>query len=527
MADVKYLEPKSITRTAEKITAAGGQKIHLTQKGTAKIPTTGSTLTLTNAYYAQGLDFGLISVPQLVKRGVNVYLTKEQAYLEKNDAKIHLRQLGDLWALPMKQNNEVVALLTQNKEKVSAETWHRRLGHVSNEKMKQLTKHKMVPDVAAQYDANQCEICLSMKPLRKPIANAAEISGETVVKVDYMPMGQNPRGWKGEVGAYVYSCRISKILKVYPVENATAQEAAESLEDYLMNVAQYLRIKITCIQTDAGSQFAAKGWTSVCASHGLKSRSCPVDHQEMNGQVERMIGILAAKVRSLLGTMEVPSKYWPLAIVTAAYLLNRTPSVALGGRAPLEAGTGEKPNLSRMKVFGCKAFVQIPKPQRKGKLAPIAWQGMMVGYSTNSPEWVVLNRRTNYLRKAYSVTFLENVKGVGRNSDNEVKTDGYKGLMPYGIVEHDNGGSPHNNVDTPEMMQHGVEQKGAQPGTPSPKSPANSPTDGSSLDERSDSSWEGNDDGETNDQTDLCPRRTARIRRQFNPNYMPSGTMEI
>ncbi len=53
MADVQYLEPKSITCTAETITAVGGQKIHLTQKGTAKITTTGGTLTLTNTYYAQ------------------------------------------------------------------------------------------------------------------------------------------------------------------------------------------------------------------------------------------------------------------------------------------------------------------------------------------------------------------------------------------------------------------------------------------------------------------------------------------
>ncbi|MCP4237832.1 MAG: transposase family protein, partial [Aestuariibacter sp.] len=94
--------------------------------------------------------------------------------------------------------------------------------------------------------------------------------------------------------------------------------AAETLKDCLLNVTRHLKKKTTFIQTDAGSQFVRKEWVSVCALNNIKDRSCPVDHQEMNGQVERMIGILATKMRSLLGTMEVPKKYWLLALVTAA-----------------------------------------------------------------------------------------------------------------------------------------------------------------------------------------------------------------
>ncbi len=152
-----------------------------------------------------------------------------------------------------------------------------------------------------------------------------------------------------------------------------------------------------------------------------------------------MIGILAVKTRSLLGTMDVPSKYWPLAMITAAYLLNRTPSAALMGRTPLEVSAGEKPDLMKMKVFGCKAFVQIPKPQRRSKLNPMAWQGMMVGYSTNSPEWITLDSRTNNLRKAYSVVFLEDVKGVLQQAKGRIKEIELNGSIPHGINVYDNG----------------------------------------------------------------------------------------
>ncbi len=57
----------------------------------------------------------------------------------------------------------------------------------------------------------------------------------------------------------------------------------------------------------------------------------PVDHQAMNRQVERVIGLLAAKTRALLMDKGVDQKYWPLALEVASYLLNRMPHESLGG----------------------------------------------------------------------------------------------------------------------------------------------------------------------------------------------------
>ncbi len=102
----------------------------------------------------------------------------------------------------------------------------------------------------------------------------------------------------------------------------------------------------------------------------------------MNGQVERAIGVLAEKIRTLLMDKQTSKKYWPLALEAATYLLNRTPHESLGGVSPLERSTREKPDLSRARVFGCKAYVQIPKGLMRGKLSNTAWTGTMVGYST-------------------------------------------------------------------------------------------------------------------------------------------------
>ena len=53
------------------------------------------------------------------------------------------------------------------------------------------------------------------------------------------------------------------------------------------------------------------------------------------------------------------------AISTAAYLRNRSPTRAVAGMIPNEAWTGQKPQVDGLQVFGCQAFVHIPKEERK------------------------------------------------------------------------------------------------------------------------------------------------------------------
>ncbi len=85
------------------------------------------------------------------------------------------------------------------------------------------------------------------------------------------------------------------------------------------------------------------------------------------------IGGLTEKARALLMDKQTGKKYCPLALGAATYLLNRTPHESLGGVSPLEKSTGEKTDLKRASVFGCKAYVQILKSHRKSKLSNTAW----------------------------------------------------------------------------------------------------------------------------------------------------------
>ncbi len=147
-----------------------------------------------------------------------------------------------LWALPMHPKNEVIATLRmQIGGKPNARTWHKRLGHIGDKKLKQMIKSGIISNEASEYTTLDCETCKLTHPKRRPIPSIAERSGRIAVQVDYVPMGQNEIGWKNEVGAYVYSNRQSKLMKAYPVTNASAESAALTLNKYFKNIVPMLR----------------------------------------------------------------------------------------------------------------------------------------------------------------------------------------------------------------------------------------------------------------------------------------------
>ncbi|RKO98266.1 hypothetical protein CXG81DRAFT_2566, partial [Caulochytrium protostelioides] len=66
---------------------------------------------------------------------------------------------------------------------------------------------------------------------------------------------------------------------------------------------------------------------------------------------------------ALLHGCKLPSSFWADAAVTAAYLINRCASSATS-TTPFERWTGSKPDVSHLRVFGCLAWVQVPRANR-------------------------------------------------------------------------------------------------------------------------------------------------------------------
>ena len=65
--------------------------------------------------------------------------------------------------------------------------------------------------------------------------------------------------------------------------------------------------------------------------------------------------------RSMLLDAKLSKKFWAESVTTAVYPRNRCPSKAVMGKMPYEAWFGQKRTVDHLRVFGCGAYVHVPK----------------------------------------------------------------------------------------------------------------------------------------------------------------------
>jgi len=73
--------------------------------------------------------------------------------------------------------------------------------------------------------------------------------------------------------------------------------------------------------------------------------------------VERKNRSLEKLARTLLNATDLPKYFWADAVSTICYVLNKVLIQPILKKTPCELFKGRKPNISHLKVFGCKCFI--------------------------------------------------------------------------------------------------------------------------------------------------------------------------
>ena len=79
-------------------------------------------------------------------------------------------------------------------------------------------------------------------------------------------------------------------------------------------------------------------------------------------------------------------------MMTAIHTLNRSPTSIVPSMTPYQAYMGSKPDVSYFCVFGCDAYVHVPKKDR-GKLDPTSQKMAFVGYNPLSTGYRLYDAR--------------------------------------------------------------------------------------------------------------------------------------
>ena len=117
-----------------------------------------------------------------------------------------------------------------------------------------------------------------------------------------------------------------------------------------------------CIRTDNGGEYSGP-FDEYCKQQGIRHQKTPPKTPQLNGLAERMNRTLIERVRCLLSQAKLPRSFWGEALNTVVHVLNLSPCVPLQFDVPNRVWTGKDVFYNHLWVFGCKAFVHIPKDE--------------------------------------------------------------------------------------------------------------------------------------------------------------------
>jgi len=100
--------------------------------------------------------------------------------------------------------------------------------------------------------------------------------------------------------------------------------------------------------------------------------------------------------RCMLKSMQVPAKFWGEAVLTAVYILNRSPTRSLKNKTPFEVWYKRKPTVSHLKTFGCVAHVKVVGPGLT-KMSDRSTRMVFIGYESGTKGYRLFDPSTGRL----------------------------------------------------------------------------------------------------------------------------------
>ncbi|XP_070019627.1 uncharacterized protein [Nicotiana sylvestris] len=133
--------------------------------------------------------------------------------------------------------------------------------------------------------------------------------------------------------------------------------AFDMFTDFVSKTQKELYNQLALIRSDHGTEFENAKFAEFCDEHGIYHNFSAPRTPQQNGVVERKNKTLEDMARTMLLSSKMPHSFWAEAVNTTCYIINRCITRPLIEKTPYELLKGRKPNISHLRAFGCKYFV--------------------------------------------------------------------------------------------------------------------------------------------------------------------------
>jgi len=335
----------------------------------------GSTFTLKNVRHVPKLTKSLISSGQLDDGGYTTTFGDNSWKITKGSLVVARgTKSGTLYMLHVSTVKDHVICVT---EQPSVSLWHRRLGHMSQTAMKELSRSGYLPGFNFS-DFTVCEHCLYGKQTQTPHKKGSSRKAEPLQLVHSDVCGPMPMASMG--GALYFVTFIDDFSrKVWVYSLRRKDEVLKVFQRYVTLVETQTGKRLKCLRSDNGGEYVSKAFQDFCDAKGIKRELSAPYNPQHNCVAERMNRTIQEKVRCMLSNAGLPNGFWAEALATAVHLINRSPNKKLDLKVAEEIWSGKPPSYKHLRVFGCEAYCHIPKEFRD-KLAPKSKKCIFLGY---------------------------------------------------------------------------------------------------------------------------------------------------
>jgi hypothetical protein len=337
-------------------------------------------LHLANCLYVPQLSSNLISISQLDKAGSDIMFTEGKAILRKNNKMTLIGKMLDTNLYEVNAKSLALPKMdSANTASISGlgNIWHQRLGHLGGNSIRNLKDS--VDGFDQMIVPHQCESCILGKMTRAQFPDSSSRSTEPLQLITFDLAGPFDEAIGG---AKYFMIMVDDYSKYYHVELLrTKSEATRWLKQVLTQWENQLSRSVKVLRSDGGGEFDNRAISQFCEEKGIRAQMTTARTPEQNGAAERAVRTIKEGTRTLLIDSGLSNKYWGAAAKNFAYVRNRTRTAKTGEKTPIELFTGKRPSVSHLRVFGCVAYMHIPKEDRVGQIwKPNAKRCIFLGY---------------------------------------------------------------------------------------------------------------------------------------------------
>ena len=399
----------------------------------------GFILELEKTFYVPSFSRNLISISRLVPLGFS-FSFSDSGFSLSNKSKVigygtlsngvfHIQLQNDFTYNSM---HVTAGLKRYVMNEESSMLWHRRLGHISIERIKKLVNDGILSTLDFA-DFETCVNCINGKQTNKSKKGAKRSTNllEIIHTDIYCPdMDANsPKYFITFIDDY------SRYMYLYLLRSK--DEVLDAFKVFKAEVENQYGKHIKIVRSNKGGEYYGKyteneqapgAFAKFLQENGIVAQYTMPGSPDQNGVAERRNRTLMDMVRSMRSNTKLPQYLWTETLKTAVYILNRVPTKVVS-KTPFESFKGWKPSLRHIRVWGCPSKVRIYNPQEK-KLDPRTINGYFIGYAERFKGYgFYCPSHSTRIVESRNAKFLENdlISGSDQFQDIVYEKDHYEG----------------------------------------------------------------------------------------------------